>query len=95
VEVLEDEYVKFIESEFQHAYPVEATAPKTPTGMEGTSPPPSTSGQRPSPPSVGVGPRRCAPARPRRPGRSGRLFIVEGGERAAKEKGLHVYFTLK
>jgi len=24
-----------------------------------------------------------------------RLFIVEGGERATKEKGTHVYFTLK
>ena len=24
-----------------------------------------------------------------------RLFIVEGGERATKEKGAHVYFTLK
>ena len=24
-----------------------------------------------------------------------RLFIVEGGERATKEKGPHVYFTLK
>jgi len=24
-----------------------------------------------------------------------RLFLVEGGERANKEKGAHVYFTLK
>lgn len=98
VEVLEDEYLKFIEAEYRKAFPKQppATTPPTPTEME-----------QQLLAAVELGPE-ALPALARRRGEmardrilhgaqveEARLFLVEGGERASKEKGAHVYFTLK
>ena len=98
VELLEDEYVKFVEAEYARAFS-KAAKPATPpslTEMEGRLSA-----------AVDLGPE-ALPALARKRAevardallKSGqveasRLFIVEGGERATKEKGPHVYFTLK
>jgi hypothetical protein len=98
VELLEDEYVKFVAAEYARTFskePKPATAPST-TEMEDRLIA-----------SVELGPE-ALPALARRRAevardallKSGqveatRLFLVEGGERADKEKGPHVYFTLK
>jgi Domain of Unknown Function (DUF748) len=98
VELLEDEYVKFVSAEYARTFskdPKPATPP-TVTEME----------DRLSA-AVDLGPE-ALPALARKRGevareallKSGqvetsRLFIVEGGERATKEQGPHVYFTLK
>jgi hypothetical protein len=104
VELLEDEYVKFIEAEYK----------RTVTDAPGAKPDPKAPA-----PGVGekeevllgkvvVGPeavrvlaqQRAEVARERiLKGASqvdpGRLFLVQGGERAKKDGGAHVYFTLK
>ncbi len=98
VELLEDEYVKFIEAEYRRAFPQDAKPATPPTTTELEARLLAT---------VDLGPealpalarRRAEVARDRilQGGQveAGRLFLVQGGERAEKEKGAHVYFTLK
>ncbi len=98
VELLEDEYDKFVGAEYARTFSKEPkpATPPTVTEME----------DRLSA-AVELGPE-ALPALARKRGevardkllKSGqveasRLFIVEGGERATKEQGPHVYFTLK
>ncbi len=98
VEVLEDEYLKFIEAEYQRSFAKEAKQ---------TPPPTVTEQEERLLALVDLGPE-ALPALSRRRAELARdrilqsaqveperLFIVEGGERATKEKGAHVYFTLK
>jgi hypothetical protein len=98
VELLEDEYVKFIEAEYARAYskePKPATPPSV-TQMEDRLVADSELGPEALPALA----RQRAEATRAALLKSGqveasRLFLVEGGERANKEKGAHVYFTLK
>jgi hypothetical protein len=98
VELLEDEYVKFIGAEYARTSSKDAK-PATPPSV--------TEMEDRLVASVDLGPE-VLPALARRRAevtrdallKSGqvdasRLFIVEGGERATKEQGAHVYFTLK
>jgi hypothetical protein len=97
VELLEDEYVKFIEADYQRSFPKDAKAPApTVTQMEdrllagvelGPEALPSLARRRAETARDGI--LHAAEVEPER------LFIVEGGERASKEKGPRVYFTLK
>ena len=97
VELLEDEYVKFIEADYQRTFP---KASKQPV-------PSVTEMEERLLAAVELGPE-VLPALARRRGEVARdrilhsaqveperLFLVEGGERATKEKGPRVYFTLK
>ncbi len=98
VEVLEDEYVKFIEAEYRRAFPKDAkpATPPTTTEMEARLLTTVDLGPEALP---ALGRRRAEVARDRilqaAQVEPARLFLVEGGERAGKEKGAHVYFTLK
>jgi hypothetical protein len=98
VEVLEDEYVKFLEAEYRRAFPNDAkpATPPTTTEMETRLLATVDLGPEALP---ALGRRRAEVARDRilqaAQVEPGRLFLVEGGERASKEKGAHVYFTLK
>jgi hypothetical protein len=98
VELLEDEYVKFVGAEYARTFSKEAKPP---------TPPSVTEMEDRLSAAVDLGPE-ALPALARKRGevardallKSGqvdasRLFIVEGGERATKEQGMHVYFTLK
>jgi Domain of Unknown Function (DUF748) len=98
VELLEDEYVKFIQSEYARAFSKEAkpATPLTVTGMEDRL---LTTVQLSPEALAALGRQRAEVARDRilkaAQVEASRLFIVEGGERATKEKGPRVYFTLK
>ncbi len=98
VELLEDEYLKFIEAEYLRTFPKEAkrTPPPTETEKEERLLALVDLGPEALP---ALGRRRAEVARDRilqsAQVEPERLFIVEGGERATKEKGAHVYFTLK
>ncbi len=98
VEVLEDEYVKFIEAEYRRAFPQDAKPATPPTTSDLEARLLAT---------VDLGPealaalarRRAEVARDRilQGGQvePARLFLVQGAELAEREKGAHVYFTLK
>jgi Domain of Unknown Function (DUF748) len=98
VELLEDEYVKFVEADYARAF---SKDPKPAT------PPSVTQMEDRLVASLELG-AEALPALARRRAEvtrdallksaqvdASRLFLVEGGERANKEKGAHAYFTLK
>jgi hypothetical protein len=96
VELLEDEYVKFIDAEYKRAFPKGAGPAPSVTEMEDRL----TASLDLGPEALPALARHRAEVARDRLLKSGqveasRLFIVEGGERATKEKGAHVYFTLK
>jgi hypothetical protein len=100
VELLEDDYVKFIESEYRRTFPDEAKASKAAapgvTEMEEKLVAPGA-----------LDPEAMRALAQQRAGAArdhilhaaevdpSRLFIVQGGERATKDGGARVYFTLK
>jgi hypothetical protein len=96
VELLEDEYLKFVDAEYKRTVPKTAGPPPSVTEMEDRLSASVDLGAEALP---ALGRRRAEMARDRilKSGQVdvSRLFIVEGGERATKEKGAHVYFTLK
>jgi hypothetical protein len=99
VELLEDEYVKFIESEYRRTFSDQATAKGAAMGVGEM--------EEQLLGAVDLGPeavrtltqQRAAAARERilqaAQIDASRLFIVEGSERAKKEGGARVYFSLK
>lgn len=97
VELLEDEFVKFIEADYQHTFPKDGKQPApSVTEMEERL----SAAVELSPEALpALGRRRGEVARDRilqsAQVEPERLFLVEGGERATKEKGPRVYFTLK
>jgi hypothetical protein len=100
VELLEDEYVKFIESEYRRAFPEEAKTAKA-------APPTESEMEERLLSTVELGPEAVRALAQQRAGAArdrilqaaqvdtSRLFIVEGSERAKKEGGAHAYFMLK
>jgi hypothetical protein len=105
VELLEDEYVKFIEAEYKRTV-TDAPGPKP--DPKGAPPPGVGEKEEALLAKVVVGPeavralaqQRAEAARDRilkgaTPVDAGRLFLVQGGERAKKDGGAHVYFSLK
>jgi len=100
VDLSEDEYVKFIESEFRRTFPDEGK------GSKGAAPG-VTEMEEKLVGAVVLGPEAMPALAQRRAEAArdallhaaevepARLFVVQGGERAKKEAGPRVYFTLK
>ncbi|HMK73352.1 MAG TPA: DUF748 domain-containing protein, partial [Myxococcaceae bacterium] len=100
VELLEDEYVKFIESDYRRTFPDEAKTSKA-------AAPGVTEMEEKLVAAVALDPEAMRALAQQRAGAArdhilqaaqidaSRLFIVQGGERATKDAGTRVYFTLK
>jgi hypothetical protein len=98
VQLLEDEYVKWVEAEYKRTLSTKADPAKPPsvTEMEERLLAATTLGPE-ALPALARQRAEVAQQRLLQSARveAARLFIVDGGERASKEQGAHVYFTLK